>query len=359
MGMNEKQLIARMVQEINKGVESDVVIMEICGTHTQSIAKYGIWEIISHRIKLVSGPGCPVCVTDKRYIDMAVSLSQREDVIIATFGDLMKVTGTESCLSEEKSKGKDIRIVYSPIQSIELAKEYPSKKVVFLAVGFETTAPLIGKMVMKAKEENINNLFFLTSLKLMKPILKEILKDKNQCIDGIICPGHVAVIKGADYFSFISDDNNIKTVVSGFEPMDIISGIYFIVQQCKGKIHNHDKNLYKRCVKEKGNETACKILEEVFIHKDGNWRGIGIIPGSAMVINKKYEKFDAKKVFSFSDLPKVIEDNCICKDILLGKEIPTSCRFFGNKCTPQHPVGPCMVSSEGTCGIYYRYRKEG
>ncbi|GMQ55873.1 hydrogenase formation protein HypD [Vallitalea sediminicola] len=357
--MNEKLLIAKMVQEINGSVDKDIVIMEVCGTHTQSIAKYGIWDMLSPNIKLVSGPGCPVCVTDKKYIDMAVSLSQKEDVIIATFGDLMKVTGTISCLSEEKSTGKDIRIIYSPIHSIQLAKEFPNKKVVFLAVGFETTAPLIGKIIMMAREQNISNLFFLTSLKLMKPILIEILNDKSNCIDGIICPGHVATIKGSTYFSFITNDYNIKSVVSGFEPLDIISGIYLIMQQCKGNVYGHNRNLYKRCVKEKGNHIANKILEEVFDHKDGNWRGIGMISNSAMIINNEYEDFDAEKNFYFNDLPEIKEDKCICRDILLGKKIPVSCKLFGNQCTPQHPVGACMVSSEGTCGIYYRYRKEG
>jgi hydrogenase expression/formation protein HypD len=359
--LNEEKLIKKIIGEINKKVTTPISIMEVCGTHTECISKYGIRSLISEKIKLISGPGCPVCVSDESFIDEAIFLANLQELIICTFGDLLKVRGSRSTLQVAKSKGADIRIVYSPQNCINIAKENKDKKVVFLSVGFETTAPIIATVIKTTRENNVNNLFFLTSLKIMEPILKKVLEDSDSKINGLILPGHVAVIEGSKYFSFIPHQFNMPNAICGFSELDIISGIYTIIEEINGTIPINTYNLYKRWVKENGNVKAKELMEEVYTLEDVTWRGIGIVPNSALVINKNFESTDARKIFNTdNNILKEKNENflegkkCICGKIMMGYKSPKECELFSTICNYENPVGPCMVSREGVCRIAYK-----
>lgn len=366
INLTHKYDLKKLIYKTNKYAEElsmdNINIMEICGTHTNSIGKYGIKSVISNKINLLSGPGCPVCVTHKFYIDAAIDLAKR-GVIIATFGDLLRVNGSFENLLHERGKGKDIRIVYSVYDVINIAKENKDNKVVFLGVGFETTAPLIAYVINETKKKNINNLYFLTSIKIMPPILEKIL-NKNKRIHGIICPGNVAVIRGANSFRFIYDIYKIPAVICGFEAKDILGGIYFLISEMRKQKNKEQNigfyNLYKTCVSSFGNNIAKKVIKDVFKLDSVTWRGIGKIEKSALVLKDEYSKYDAKKVFNLYKYFKtehVLEDNkCKCSKVLLGDISPNECSFFGKVCTPKNPYGPCMVSSEGACAAFYKYK---
>lgn len=354
--MSKEDLIINLVNKIKNCELQDFSIMEVCGTHTQSISKLGIRELFYPKINLISGPGCPVCVTSEGYIDAAIEILNRKNVILTTFGDLMKVKGSRESLIEQRERRKKINIVYSPLEAVKIAEENKNSQVVFLAVGFETTAPSIGLAIKKAKENNINNFSVLSSLKVMKPVLHKILKEKNHKIKGIVCPGHVSVIKGAEYFKFITKEYNIPAVVAGFESLDIISAIYFLIKQ-KDLEKKLFKNLYKTCVTPKGNLFANGIMEEVFFKDKCTWRGIGEITNSGLYVNNKYEDFDALKKFNLI-IKEESNDCCVCGEIILGKKNPHNCKFFGIECRPEAAIGPCMVSSEGACSIYYKVKLE-
>jgi len=353
-----KDLIQDLIKEINEMANKEIKIMEVCGTHTQMISKLGIRSVLSPKIKLLSGPGCPVCVTDEEYIDKAIKILNNYDVMIATFGDLLRVKGRKSCLLDEKSKGKNVRVIYSPLDLIEMAENNKERKIIFLGVGFETTAPIIALAIKTAYEKRINNLFFLTSIKLMNPILHYILEQPESQIQGLICPGHVASIKGANYFKFIVEDYNIPAALCGFEALDILGGIHYLIKQISKNENMNFKNLYKRCVKTKGNLIANKLMEEVFKVSHGEWRGIGKVENSFLSINKKYEGLDAERNFIVKVESQKHKTKCECSDILLGNKTPRECKLFNRLCTPLTPHGPCMVSTEGACAIAYRYRRE-
>lgn len=354
--MNKQTLIKGMIKKIQKSQIQSFNVMEVCGTHTQAISKLGIRQLVEPNIQLISGPGCPVCVTSESYIDVAIELSKHKNVILCTFGDLMKVNGSRENLIGQREKGKDIKVLYSPLDSITLAKQNKDKQIIFLGVGFETTAPLIALAIKMVQEKGIENISFLIGMKRMEPILHHILKDPNHNIQGLICPGHVAAVKGADYFKFIVDKYNIPAVVAGFEILDIARALYFLMKQ-QGKIKKNFKNLYKTCVTLEGNKRANKLMEEVFTCCDEEWRGIGIIKDSGFSLREKYRNYDAAKNFGIS-LEKTLKENkiCICSEILLGKKLPDKCELFGKSCTPEHPIGPCMVSSEGSCSIFHKYK---
>lgn len=354
----DKKLIQHIIKEINIMAEKEIKIMEVCGTHTQMISKLGIRSVLSPKIKLLSGPGCPVCVTDEKYIDTAIQMLNNYDVTIATFGDLLRVKGTKDCLLDQKSKGKNVILIHSPLDLIEMAETNKDEKIIFLGVGFETTAPIIALAIKTAFEKGLDNLFFLTSINLMSPILHHILKQPENQIQGLICPGHVASVKGSSYFEFIVDDYNIPAVVCGFEALDILGGIYYLVKQISNNEKNNFKNLYKRCVNPKGNPTANQLMKEVFQVSHGQWRGIGKVDNSFLTINKKYENLDAEKSFIVKVESQNYTTKCSCSDILLGNKRPIECQLFNKKCNPSSPHGPCMVSTEGACAIAYRYREE-
>lgn len=359
--MSEKNDIKKILELIKKDSEKlgkNINIMEVCGTHTMSISRYGIRALLPKNIRLISGPGCPVCVTPISEVDRAIELSEKEDIIITTFGDMLKVPGTKSDLNRKKAEGRDIRIVYSPLDALELAKNNPDKNVVFIGIGFETTSPLIAATIIKAKTEKIKNFFVQPCFKVVIPAMIALLNDKELKLDGFICPGHVSTIIGAKSYESIVKEYRIPCVVMGFEAMDILSGIHMIIKQ----IITNDPKVeiqYKRAVKYDGNINAWTILKKVFKETDSNWRGIGMIPESGLTFSEEYSEFDATKKFktdiSYSKEPI----GCRCGDVLKGKIIPFDCPLFGKKCTPANPAGACMVSSEGTCAAYYKYERYG
>lgn len=353
--MNKIFLIKKFLEEIHSYPINEFNVMEICGTHTQSISKFGIRDLVKSKINLISGPGCPVCVTSEMYIDSAIEIIKKNNVILVTFGDMMKVKGSNGSLVEERERGKDIRVLYSPLDSIIVAEENKDREVVFLAVGFETTTPVIALTIKMAKERRIKNISFLIGIKKMEPILNHILKDENLNIQGFICPGHVAAVMGENYFKFIVEQYNIPAVVTGFSELDIIGALYFLTkEQIKDK--KTFKNLYKSCVTLEGSSKINSLMNDVFETCDNEWRGIGNIKSSGLMLKQNYKDYDASRKFEIS-LDKKTTNKCACNEILLGKKKPSNCKFFGVICTPENPVGPCMVSYEGACSIFYKYNR--
>ncbi len=345
--------------------KSPVTIMEVCGTHTMSVFKYGIRGLLPEKIRLVSGPGCPVCVTPSYYIDAAVELSRRKDVIITTFGDMMRVPGGEfppqsggsrgsgNSLLKERARGRDIRILYSPLGSIKIASDNPGKNVVFLSIGFETTTPVIALMVLKAREKGIKNLFLLSANKTMPNALKA-LTQEDAGIDGFIYPGHVSAVTGTAFYEELARTHGMPGIVTGFEPLDILRAVIALsdnISSGKKIVENH----YSRVVEKEGNAVALGKMYEVFEPCDAVWRGIGAIAGSGLCVKHKYGGFDAWKVFDIKQGKSFEPAGCLCGEVLKGKKAPCECPLFGGVCTPESPVGACMVSSEGTCAAYYKY----
>ena len=333
-----------------------VDIMEVCGTHTMAIGKSGIRKMIPANIRLLSGPGCPVCVTPGTYMDRAIRLSRMPETIIATFGDIMKVPGSVSTLEKEKSCGRKIEVVYSPLESLEIAGENPEQNVIFLGLGFETTAPAVALTVKKAAEKKMKNFYVFSGHKLIPPATDALLRDKDVRIDGFICPGHVSAITGSAPYRFIPELYGIPCVIAGFEPADIMESILMLVRNIAGREKPSVEIQYRRIVKEEGNRKAMEIIKEVFTKIDSEWRGLGIIKQSGLALNsREYARFDAEKRFPMVIRKSREKRGCICGDILKGKKTPPECALFGKVCIPENPVGPCMVSSEGTCAAFYRY----
>lgn len=357
--MNDNRIVDRLNRCFEDIHGQEIRIMEVCGTHTRAISKSGIRYLLPKEVLLLSGPGCPVCVTPESYIDMAVELLNLEGVLLVTFGDMMKVKGTCFSLSDKQAQGSKITVVYSPEDALTIAAKNKDKLIVFIAVGFETTAPLIAVTVKLAKSSGLDNLFFFTALKCMEPAIRFILQDKRSKINAMICPGHVAAIKGADHFRFITEEFGIPAVICGFESQDIAAGICMLLEQLTGKRHIEFVNLYKRCVGFSGNTIAQRMINEVFDVADGDWRGIGSIRNSALVLNNKCEHLDAVKRFGIKTEQYSSPVNCLCSEILLGLKLPFQCSLFRSVCTPEHPSGPCMVSSEGACAAHFMYGSGG
>ncbi len=349
----DKSLVENLIKEIQKISRKEIALMEVCGGHTMSIHKFGIPAMLPSNIKLLSGPGCPVCVTDKKYIDIAVFLSKIPDVIITTYGDLIRVPGSQGNLDLSKSQGNDIRIVYSSIDALQIARENPDKKVVFLGIGFETTAPGTAVAISNAHKEGLSNFFVHCSHKIMPPAMEALITEGVK-IDGYICPGHVSAITGSAIYYFIPAKFHLGCVIAGFEPTDILQSILMLVRQ----IENNDTKVeiaYKRAVKPEGNLLAKAMLEEVFELGDDWWRGFGIIPDSGLKITDKYKQYNAEANFTIN-VPEPKEDKgCICGEILKGMKRPVDCKLFGKVCTPENPIGACMVSNEGACAAFFRY----
>ncbi|MFH0926088.1 MAG: hydrogenase formation protein HypD, partial [bacterium] len=319
-------------------------------------AKSGLRARLPKWIRLVSGPGCPVCVTSISDLDKAIILSQRDDVIIATYGDMIRVPGSCSSLQVERAKGNQIKVVYSSHDALRLAYEHKDKKIIFLGIGFETTAPTIASTVLRAKEEKIKNFFLLSLHKLVPPALQALLTSKELEIDGFILPGHVSAIIGADVYRFISTKYKIPGVIAGFEINDILQAIVMLVKQVV-EARAEVEIGYRRVVTDQGNIIAKKKMALVFRIKDANWRGIGIIPDSGLSLNDEYAEFDVDKQFEVKETNLgQAESDCICGNILRGVKTPLDCPLFSSTCVPDSPVGPCMVSSEGTCAAYYFQR---
>lgn len=354
------EIVKKIVEEIEKearGYTYPINLMEVCGTHAMAIGKFGIRKLLPENINLLSGPGCPVCVSPNSYIDKAIEFSKIPDTIITTFGDMMKVPGSFSSLEKEKVNGAKIEVVYSCLDGLKIAEDNPNKNIIFLGIGFETTAPTIAATVKIARERNLKNFFVFSGHKLIPPAMEALVKDKEVKIDGFICPGHVSTIIGSAPYMFIPEQYNTPAVIAGFEPVDIFQAIYLLVRK---KVRGEKPSVeiqYKRSVRENGNQKALKIMYQVFEISDSQWRGLGNIPESGLRIKKEYERFDAEKNFEVEEKESKEACGCICGDILKGIKKPTECKLFSKVCNPENPVGPCMVSSEGSCAAYYRYER--
>ena len=331
-------------------------IMEVCGTHTVSIFRSGIRSTLPNDLKLLSGPGCPVCVTDQGYIDTVLQLAERDDCLIATYGDMIRVPGKNGSL-ETKQPASNIKIVLSSEDALQLAKDNPGKTVVFVAVGFETTAPATAVVVKEAAKKGIDNFCILSGHKLVVPAMRALLSGKNHHIDAFLCPGHVSVIIGSGAFAEIVEEFKRPCVVAGFEPLQIIEGLAEICRQLAAGVAEL-KSIYTAVVTEQGNTTAQKLIAECFDATDGPWRGLGKIEKSTLKLKSKYSRFDAFKRFNITEAAFEDTSGCRCGEVLCGLIEPPQCELFGESCTLQAPVGPCMVSSEGACAAWFKYGRK-
>ena len=349
-----KKLLDRIHQRSNKPTR----LMEFCGGHTVAIFKHGLRQLLPDNIEMLSGPGCPVCVTASADLDKAIALANLPDVIVTSFGDMVRVPGSHSSLQQAKAGGADIRIVYSVQDALSIARDNPGNSIVFIGIGFETTAPTVAASILQAQAEKINNYSILSLHKVCPPVMKALLDLGEVRLNGIICPGHVSSIIGSRPYQFIPDDYRIACAVSGFEPLDILLAVEMLVEQ----IENESPEVaiaYRRGVKTGGNLQAVGLMERVFDVSDANWRGVGVIPASGLTLRPEYEKYDAGKQFTIEPGPAIEPQGCICGGILRGVSTPLECALFRGTCTPEHPVGPCMVSSEGSCATYYHYGDDG
>jgi len=337
-----------------------VRIMEVCGTHTVTACRSGLRTLLPENLKLLSGPGCPVCVTPSDYINRAIMLSRRTGVIITTFGDLIRVPGSLGTLELEKARSAQIRIVYSALDALELADKQKDKKIVFLGVGFETTAPGIAWAVKMAAEKRILNFSVLGAIKTMPNAMAALLNAGDVGIDGFICPGHVSVVIGTRPYEFICRAHHRPCVIAGFEPYDMALAIEMLLNQIvDGKLEV--QNEYSRSVSAEGNPKAKRLIADTFDPVDVEWRGLGVVPKSGLKLKKEFENFDAEVLFPDLDIPAGVDNSgCRCGEVLRGRIVPGECPLYGKECTPATPFGACMVSSEGTCAAYFRYcRQDG
>ena len=334
--------------------ERDVTLMEVCGTHTVTIARNGIRSLMPERVHLSSGPGCPVCVTSNRDIDAVIALSRIPGVTIATFGDMTRVPGSTSSLLKEQAAGRSVQICYSPLDALALAKQNPSQQVVFVGVGFETTTPLVASIILRAARDGVKNFSVFSAHKNMPGALETLVNDPSLKLDALILPGHVCTITGTKPFEFLAKKYGIPGVVTGFEAVDVLQGIAMLVRQ----LHEGRADIeiaYARGVMAQGNPTALAAINEVFETCTATWRGLGEIPGSGYRIREKYAQFDALRRFQPEIEPTIGPKGCRCGDVLRARMAPNECPLFRKVCTPENPVGPCMVSSEGSCAAYFRY----
>lgn len=339
-----------------KTLGRQINIMEVCGTHTVAIFRNGIRTTLPKAIKLLSGPGCPVCVTDQSYIDIVLELAQRDDCIIATYGDMIRVPGSNGSL-ETKRSAADVRVMLSSTDALELAKDNPDKTVVFVAVGFETTAPATAVVIKEAAEQHIENFCVLSGHKLVVPAMRALLSEKNDRIDAFLCPGHVAVIIGYGAFGQIVDEFSRPCVVAGFEPTQIIEGLGEISRQLsEGKAELN--SVYTAAVTEEGNIVAQRLIAECFDTADSYWRGLGKIEKSTLKVKARFSRFDAFKRFDMTETLTEDTSGCRCGEVLCGLIEPSLCKLFAGVCTPESPVGPCMVSSEGVCAAWFKYGRK-
>ncbi|UCG11283.1 MAG: hydrogenase formation protein HypD [Deltaproteobacteria bacterium] len=353
----DPELARKIVAAIKKKSRTPIRIMEVCGTHTVAIFRAGIKELLPETITLISGPGCPVCVSSPQDIDRAIKLCREPKVILATFGDMMRVPGSESSLQQEKARGADVRVVYASFDALELARQNPDRSVVMLGVGFETTVPTIAASVHQANMEGVENFLVLSVHKLLPPALEVLLSADEVLIDGFICPGHVTTIIGTDPYEEVVDRHGKSCAVSGFEPVDILQSIYMLVSQieegrCAVEIQ------YSRAVRAEGNPKARRLVDKIFGPADAQWRGLGDIPNSGLRIREGYRVHAAENSFDLAVPPADEMPGCRCGEVLRGVCSPPECALFRTRCSPTTPYGPCMVSTEGTCAAYFKYHKE-
>jgi hydrogenase expression/formation protein HypD len=350
----DKKLVAGLSEAIGRNSKKAISLMEVCGGHTMAIHRYGLPSMLPSNIRLVSGPGCPVCVSSQHFIDTAIAFCNIPGLILATYGDLVRVPGTASSLEKEKARGCDVRIIYSVLEAVDMAVKNPGKKVVFLGIGFETTAPATAAAILQASREKTGNFFVLSAHKVMPPVMKALVEEGVK-IDGFIAPGHVSAITGTQIYDELAVKYGLGVVVTGFEPVDIMQAVLMLVRQI-GSGNPEVEIQYKRAVHREGNRIARKMMTDVFEPRDDDWRGLGIIPGSGLAIRESFSNFDAEKMFSIKTPDPVEPKGCICGSVLRGIKTPEECPLFATACTPADPVGACMVSAEGTCAARFRYR---
>ncbi len=349
-----REISQALMARIRRVSRKPVRLMEVCGTHTVALFRSGIRSMLPDNISLLSGPGCPVCVTDQGEIDAFIELARTRDVIVATFGDLIRVPGSRSSLQQERAAGSDIRVVYSAFDALDMARRNPSRQVVFLGVGFETTAPTIAATIATADKTGLKNFSVFAAHKLVPPALEALLSSRQLRIDGLLLPGHVSVIIGADAYRPLVERHGMPCVVAGFEAVDLLQALALLIEQIESG-RPQLANAYPRAVTAQGNGKALKMLDNVFRPSDARWRGLGVIAGSGLDIRERFAAFDARQVFGITAREVPEPAGCACGEVLTGSKIPPQCGLYKTVCTPADPVGPCMVSSEGTCAAYYRY----
>ena len=348
------QAAKALLASIHRQAKTPSRFMEFCGGHTVTVCRNGVRQALPSIVEMLSGPGCPVCVTSVADLDKAIALAKVPDVIIATFGDMIRVPGSTESLERAKARGADVRIVYSAMDALAMAEANLAKRVVLLGVGFETTAPTIAASILTADEKGLDNFAVFSMHKLCPPVIRALLEVGEVKLDGFICPGHVSAVIGASPWEFIASEFGIPCVVTGFELLDVLQGIEQLVEQVEAG-RSEVEIAYTRGVQWEGNREAVRLMEEVFEPSPADWRGMGSIPGSGLRIRSRFQRFDAERVFEIHPGPSREPTGCICGDILRGTRTPLDCELFGTGCTPEIPVGPCMVSSEGSCSAYYLY----
>ncbi len=330
--------------------------MEVCGTHTVSLFRSGVKSLLPDNVEMLSGPGCPVCVTSQGYIDVACELACRPDVVVCTYGDMVRVPGRGGSLESRRSQGARVQVVYSVRDAVRMASEQPEKSFVFLAIGFETTAPATAAGIKEAQSLGLDNFFVMTAHKLVVPAMEILLAGGEIPIDGFLCPGHVSVVIGAEAYRPVVEKYRKPCVVAGFEPPNMLQGILALLKQVElGE--SRIENVYSVAVGGVGNPVALKLLDDVFVTADTAWRAMGVLPGSGQVLKPEYERYDALKRFGLEIGEDYDPPGCLCGQVIQGKNSPGDCPLFRKKCTPMSPIGPCMVSSEGTCAAWYKYNR--
>ncbi|MBM3132067.1 MAG: hydrogenase formation protein HypD [Chloroflexi bacterium] len=340
--------------QIRRESRTPARLMEFCGGHTVAIFKYGIRQLLPPTVTMLSGPGCPVCVTANADLDKAIALARVPGIILTTFGDMLKVPGSHSSLQEARADGADVRLVYSTMDALEIARKNPERPVAFLGIGFETTAPTVAASVLQADQEGLKNYYILSQHKTCPPIIRALLDSGEVKLQGLVCPGHVSAVIGSRPWEFIAAEYGIPCVVSGFEPTDILQCIAMLVAQIERK-EARVEIAYRRGVRPEGNQRALEVMAGVFEPCEASWRGMGMVPGTGLKLRPKYERFDAESAFELDPGPTREHAGCICGEILRGVKTPRDCKLFAKVCDPEHPVGPCMVSHEGSCSAYYIY----
>ncbi|MBI5102164.1 MAG: hydrogenase formation protein HypD [Nitrospirae bacterium] len=347
--------IALKIRELVREIKRPVRLMEVCGTHTVAIFRHGIRNILPEGISLLSGPGCPVCVTSVRDVDTAIAIAKAERVILTTFGDMMRVPGDSKSLLDARAEGCDVRIVYSPLDALRMAEKQRDKKVVFFATGFETTSPSVAGTVLEAGKKGIDNFYIYSVHKTVPPALRALLDSGEVRVDGFILPGHVSTVIGSHPYEFLVNDFDKPSVITGFDGPDILTGIMMILRQIASGRSSVEIQ-YVKVVRPEGNPRAVAVLDEVFEPEDAHWRGIGAIPGSGLALRQRFSHRDIRNVLSLDVQAGSEPKACSCGEILKGVRMPYECLLFGKACTPEKPVGACMVSSEGSCAAYYKYK---
>lgn len=350
--------IPELLEQIKSRKTGAVNLMEVCGTHTMAIAKSGIRQMLPEQVKLLSGPGCPVCVTPAAVMDEILRLSERSDVIITTYGDLIRVPGSVpgDNLIRRRAQGARVEMVYSPLDAVKIAEENPDKEVVFLGAGFETTAPGTAIAIAVAEEKQLSNFTVLSMLKSVEPALRALMADPEFNVQGFLCPGHVATIIGEDGFQFLPNEYKMPAVISGFEPEDILLSVHQLLKQLEEQAPKLE-NTYERAVMPQGNPLAMATIDRYLELRDDLWRGLGKIPKSGFGIKKEFAKYDAEVKFGLTYPEKEVHTACRCGEVIQGRMSPKECPLFGTVCVPEEPVGPCMVSSEGACAAAYKYQE--